>query len=84
MRRFYELALWDRGEKRELGYFATKKEAEQARRLAKKYYTVGYTELQYRIADGIAGYEVIPHEWGMVGIVQAVIDYNKRIEQKDG
>ena len=84
MNRVYELALWDRGNKRELGYFATKKEAEQARRLAKKYYVIGYTELQYRIADGIAGFEVIPHELGMDGTVQAVIDYNKRIELKEG
>ena len=80
MKRFYELALWDRGEKRELGYFATKKEAKQALRLAKKYYSKGYTALQDRIADGIAGYEVIPHEYGMVGIVQALIDYHMEQE----
>lgn len=84
MKRFYELALCDIGNKYELGFFATKKEALQAKREAKKYYANGNEALEERIAVGIAGYEIIPHEWGMRGIVQALIDCNRWKGQQDG
>ena len=82
MKRIYELALWNAGTKYDLGYFATKKEAEQAKRTAKKYYIADDEELQERIVIGVAGFEIIPHEWGMKGIVKAMIDYNRaKVEQ---
>ena len=75
MNKIYELVLWDAGNKILLGFFKTSAEAKTAMRLAKKYYAVGWNGLQDRIADGIAGYEIIKHEYGFVSSVAAWIEY---------
>ena len=64
-KRVYEAVLWDRGEKSTIGFFHTKKEAQEALRLAKQSDLTWCKELPERIHDGCAGFEVIPHDIGI-------------------
>lgn len=86
MKRLYELVLWDAGDKKQIGYFETKKEAVDALRLAKKYYANGNERLEERLIDGMAAYEIIRHEYGFTVSAGIWIKYNqdKELERKNG
>lgn len=64
-KRVYEAVLWDRGEKSTIGFFHTKKEAQDVLRLAKQSDLTWCKELPERIYDGCAGFAIIPHDIGI-------------------
>ena len=77
----YELVLWIRGERTTLGWFRTKKEAERARRDARKYYKIDDEELQNLFHDGAAGYDIFGYAWGLTQNAAREIDWGKRCKE---
>lgn len=59
----YELVLWDRGNKIELGWYLTKKEALEVKRIANKHRDV-FGLAKEIFQDKLAGFEIIRHNLG--------------------